>query len=137
MGGRVALAVWDEPAVNAWATIPTRALVELGHSAPPDPNAPGMFALAAPGRLQELLEAAGFLDVLVETVDPSRSHVSVEEYVAETNDLSSVFHETWQALSDVQRQEVVAKIAELAQPYAAADGSLMLSGRSLVAAADA
>src|SRR5437763_5353934 len=46
-GGRVALAVWDEPAVNAWATIPTRALVELGHSARPDPNAPGMVALAA------------------------------------------------------------------------------------------
>ena len=29
-GGRVALAVWDEPPGNPWATITTRALVELG-----------------------------------------------------------------------------------------------------------
>src|SRR5689334_14551756 len=29
-GGRIALAAWDEPTFNAWATIPTTALVELG-----------------------------------------------------------------------------------------------------------
>src|SRR5947209_11559501 len=46
-GGRIALAVWDEPPLNPWATIPTRALVELGHATPPDPDAPGMFTLSA------------------------------------------------------------------------------------------
>src|SRR6185312_85561 len=39
-GGRIALAAWDEPPLNDWATIPTRALVELGHATPPDPDAP-------------------------------------------------------------------------------------------------
>ena len=70
-GGRVALAVWDEPPANPWATITTRALVELGHATEPDPDAPGMFALAPPGRLQEVLEAAGFLEVVVESVEPA------------------------------------------------------------------
>ena len=40
-GGRAALAVWDDAERNPWATIPTPALIELGHAEPPDPAAPG------------------------------------------------------------------------------------------------
>ena len=136
-GGRVALAVWDEPPENPWATIPTRALVELGHTTPLDPDAPGMFALAPPGRLQDVLEAAGFLDVVVGSVEPARAFDSVDEYLAETLDLSSMFGDLFNPLSDEQRTEVVARVTELAQPYAEADGLLRLPTRSLVAAADA
>jgi SAM-dependent methyltransferase len=136
-GGRVALAAWAEPAVNPWATIPTQALVELGHIEPPDPDAPGMFILSAPGRLQELLEDAGFLDVVVEHVDTTRSFTGVGAYVAETYDTSSVFGETFDRLTDAQRESVSARIGELAQPYTAQCGSLTLPGCSLVAAADA
>jgi SAM-dependent methyltransferase len=136
-GGRVALAVWDEPPANPWATIPTRALVELGHTTQPDPDAPGMFALAPPGRLQDLLEGAGFVDVVVETVEPPRAFDSVAEYIAETDDLSSMFGEVFDPLSDEQRAQVIARVTELAQPYIGADGTLRLPARSLVAAADA
>jgi ubiquinone/menaquinone biosynthesis C-methylase UbiE len=136
-GGRIALAVWDQPEVNPWATIATRALVELGHAKPPDPDEPGMFALASPGFLHELLEAAGFLDVLVESVDPVSAFPSVEEYVAETNDISSMFAPLFEPLSAEQRAQVLAKVAALAEPYTEADGSLRFLGRSLVAAADA
>jgi SAM-dependent methyltransferase len=136
-GGRIALAAWDEPEVNAWATIPTRALVELGHLTPPDPDEPGMFILSAPGRLQDLLESAGFLDVVVDSVQTPRSFASVEQYVAETHDISSVFGQTVDPLPALEREAVVRKIAELAQPYTAADGSVSFTGRSLVAAADA
>ncbi len=136
-GGRVALAVWDEPSVNPWATVTTRALSELGHTTQPDPDAPGMFALASPGLLQDVLEAAGFVDVVVELVEPPRAFESVEEYVAETDDLSSMFGDVFDPLSDEQRAEVIAKITELAEPYIEADGSLRFPARSLVAAADA
>jgi len=136
-GGRVALAVWDGPAANPWGTIPTRVLVELGHSSQPDPDAPGMFALAPPGRLRELLEDAGFVDVLVETVEPARAFDSVEEYIAETHDLSSVFGQVFDALSEDQRAQVIGRVAELARPFIGADGMLRLPARSLVAAADA
>ncbi|HUA72968.1 MAG TPA: methyltransferase domain-containing protein [Solirubrobacteraceae bacterium] len=136
-GGRVALAVWDEPPANPWATITTRALVELGHTTQPDPDSPGMFALAPPGRLQDVLEDAGFVDVVVDSVEPPRSFDSVEAYIAETDDLSSLFGEAFDPLSDEQRAEVVARIAQLAQPYVAADGVLRFPARSLVAAADA
>jgi SAM-dependent methyltransferase len=136
-GGRISLAAWDEPEVNAWATIPTDALIELGHATEPDPDAPGMFILSAPGRLQELLEASGFVEVLVEPVQLPQSFEGVEEYVAHTAEISSTFGELLSRLSGSQRAEVVAKIAELAQPYTAADGSVRFPGRSLVAAADA
>jgi SAM-dependent methyltransferase len=135
--GRIALAAWDEPAVNPWATIPTRVLIELGHTEPTDPDAPGMFILSAPGRLQELLEAGGFVDVLVESVETPRSFTGIDNYLAEFRDTSSVFRTVFEPLSEQEREVVARKVAELAQPYTAPDGSLTLPGRSLVAAADA
>jgi SAM-dependent methyltransferase len=136
-GGRAALAVWDSAESNPWATIPGRALVTLGHAEPPDPNVPGMFALAAPGRLRQLLESAGFLDVLVETVELDRPYASVDAFVAETLDLSGVFSGALDGLSETERDAVVTEIASLAAPFTAADGSLALPGASLVAAAGA
>ena len=136
-GGRIALAAWDGPQVNPWATIPTRALIELGYTEPPDPDAPGMFIFAAPGRLRELLEAAGFVDVLVESVDTSRAFTGVAEYLAEFHDTSSVFAEVYDALSEKQREAVGRKMAELSEGFVGPDGSVTLTGRSLVAAADA
>ena len=136
-GGRIALAVWDEPPVNPWATITTRALVELGHTTQPDPDGPGMFALATPGRLQDLLQNAGFLEVAVESVEPPRVFDSLEEYIAETDDLSSMFGEVFDPLPDEQRAQVVRRLTELAQPYVGSDGVLRFPARSLVAAAEA
>ena len=136
-GGAVALAVWDEPPVNPWATTATRALVELGHTKQPDPDAPGMFALAPAGRLEGVLQAAGFVDVVVDTVEPARAFESVGEYIAETDDLSSMFGEVFDPLSEKERAEVVERITTLAQPYVGADGMLRFPARSLVAAADA
>lgn len=136
-GGRAAVAVWDRPEENPWATIPTRALVELGHAQPPDPSEPGMFALADRKRLSELLESAGFTEVSVEAVDVPRVSPGVEDFLAVTCDLSVPFAEACEPLSEGEREEVEALIARLLDPYAAEDGSLQLPGRSLVAAASA
>jgi ubiquinone/menaquinone biosynthesis C-methylase UbiE len=135
-GGRLALAVWDRPDLNPWATIPTRALVELGHAEPPDPSAPGMFALADPERLTGLLESAGLTEVLVESVDLERSERGVGDYLKGTLDLSRPFAEMRQRLSNEQWREVEAKVAELAGPFAS-NGGLSIPARTLVAAASA
>jgi SAM-dependent methyltransferase len=136
-GGSVALAVWDEPEFNPWATIPSRALVELGHTPPPDPDAPGMFALAPADHLRDVLESAGFVEVEIETVDPPRLFPSIDEFVAETNDVSSVFGSIYGPLSDEQRARLLEKIVSLAEPFTEADGSVRFPARSLVAAASA
>jgi ubiquinone/menaquinone biosynthesis C-methylase UbiE len=136
-GGRVAMAVWDSPGVNPWATVPTLTLVQLGHIEPPDPTAPGMFVLADRKRLQSLLEEAGFTEVVVDTVDVRRPSAGVEEYFAETADLNPMFLELRERLSEEQWDEIKARVAEQLEPFVGDDGSLRLSGRSLVAAASA
>jgi SAM-dependent methyltransferase len=135
--GRVALAVWDLPEHNPWTTIPGRALIELGLSAPPDPAAPGMFALSAPGRLGGLLEEAGFAEVVVDAVQLDRTYESVQGWIEETIDLSRMFADVYDVLDAAERAQVGAKIASLAEPYTSERGSLRLTGRSLVAAASA
>ena len=133
-GGRAAVAVWDGPEHNPWATIPTRALVELGLVEPPDPNAPGMFVLGDAERLRGLLEGAGFVEPVVEPVELLRSDEGVEQYLEETLDLSQPFAEVRARLSDEEWAGVEARVAELAAPYAE-NGALRFPARSLGAAA--
>ena len=136
-GGRVALAVWDEPEVNPWATIPTRALVELGHSDPPDPTAPGMFSMSEPGRLRALLEEGGFTEIEVEAIDVTADRDVLEVYLDETTDLSVPFAEVRERLTAEEWPAVVEKVRELTAPFAQSDGALRLPGRALGAAASA
>jgi ubiquinone/menaquinone biosynthesis C-methylase UbiE len=136
-GGRIVLAVWDQEELNPWATLIDRALVELGHVSRWDPGAPGMFALAAPGRLHEMLESAGFVEVLVESVELSRSPRTPAEEIAEELDLSRAFAEAYERLSDEERRTLEDKITALGEPYTDPDGRMIMTGRSLVAAASA
>ena len=135
-GGRVALAVWDEPQRNPWMTIPRQALIEAGHLEAPDPSLPGPFTLAEPGRLHALLDEAGFTEVVLDVVDVERRFPDAESYMASTVEISSVVAERWPGLSDAQRAAIVARVAELAQPFTRADG-IALPGRTLVACASA
>ncbi len=136
-GGRISLAVWDEAAENPWATLPARALVELGHAEAPAEGGPGMFALASLGRLEELLEATGFTGIEVDRVRVTRRFAGADLYVEETLDLSPSFSETWGALSGPAREEVRGRLRELTRAFTADNGSLEVPGRALVACASA
>jgi len=59
-GGTLAFAVWQTPDRNPWAAIPGMTLVQRGHMPPPEPGAPGIFALGSKERLVELVTGAGF-----------------------------------------------------------------------------
>jgi hypothetical protein len=117
-------------------TIPRQALIEAGHLEAPDPSLPGPFTLSEPGRLHALLDEAGFTEVVLDVVDVERRFPDVERYLASTIAISSVVAERWPGLSDAQRAAVVARVAELAQPFTSADG-IALPGRTLVACASA
>jgi SAM-dependent methyltransferase len=136
-GGRAALAVWDTPESNPWATIPRMAMVELGYMEPPDPEIPNQFSLAGDGLLDELLGAAGFLEVKIAPVAMQRSFDSLEQYLAEMIEMSPAFGATAAALSDAERDAIRERVAELARPFTDDDGSLVLPGSSLVCSASA
>ena len=58
--GRLCFAVWGPPDRNLWASIPGMVLVARGHIPPPEPGAPGIFGMADPARITELVTGAGF-----------------------------------------------------------------------------
>ncbi|MBV9818594.1 MAG: methyltransferase domain-containing protein [Solirubrobacterales bacterium] len=136
-GGRAALAVWDAPERNPWATIPSGALAHLGLAEPPDPDAPGRFALSGDGQLSGLLQDAGFTEVAVQAVPLDSRYAGVEDFIAESSDLSPTFSATYHGLDDERRARVVAAISSALAPYATADGAVAVPGSSLVAAASA
>lgn len=136
-GGRYALAVWDAIAANPWATVSGRALVDLGHAEPPSPGAPGPFALGDADRVRALLEGAGFQDIVLEPLAVDRRYPTFDAYLATQLGLSRVFADAYRALGDSEQARIRERMTELAEPYTADDGSLLLPGRTLVAAADA
>jgi SAM-dependent methyltransferase len=136
-GGHAALAVWDEPERNPWATIGSEAMIALGFAAPPEPGEPGMFKLARDGALRELLEMAGLFDVTVTPVAMQRRFDGVDQYIAETLQLSSRFRAVYRELDVDQQAALRTRIARDARAFAAPDGALVLPGSSLLAIAAA
>jgi SAM-dependent methyltransferase len=130
-GGRLVIAVWDAAERNPWATIPQRALVDLGHVEPPAFGRPGMFALADPALIGELIDDAGLFDVELEAIEMPRSYSSLTAWIGETIDLSRGFKNVWAQLADEQRRELRSRIEELAQGFTDADGALGLPAVSL------
>ncbi len=65
-GGTLAFAVWQTPDRNPWAALPGMILVQRGHMPPPEPGAPGIFALGEADRVRELVTGAGFGDPEIE-----------------------------------------------------------------------
>ena len=137
-GGRFALAVWDRDEENPWSTIPTDAVVEGGYMDAPDRTvSPGIFSLADPERLQEMLEEAGFLEVLVESIDVMRDYDGFEDFWEESLDLSPSLDVALGRLTDEQQDDVRRRARLLAEPYTDGNGAVHLPGVSLVASAGA
>ena len=64
--GRLAFVCWQPLEANEWLTVPQAAMAE--HVLPPEPAepaAPGMFALADPARVRQVLGDAGWREVTV------------------------------------------------------------------------
>jgi SAM-dependent methyltransferase len=136
-GGRLAVAVWDVPERNPWATIPTTEIVERGLVPPRDPSGPGMFALSPESKLRDLLEESGFTDVTVDGIELERREDSADEYLNLTRDLSRPFADFLERADADVAGSVIEGIERRLEPYAAEDGAIVLPGRTLVASASA
>ena len=65
--GRLAFVCWQAPQENPWIALPMAAIApHVTLPPPPAVDAPGMFSLADPERIQRLLAEAGFADISVE-----------------------------------------------------------------------
>jgi ubiquinone/menaquinone biosynthesis C-methylase UbiE len=136
-GARVALAAWTGPGENPWASIPSRELVERGHMERPDPSVPSQFAWARAGTIEEHLDAAGFTEYEVDTLDFVNVFASFDDWIAIQIDLASRFREGLERLDAAEREDVLAAVREQAIRYVQEDGSVVLPARTWVAAATA
>lgn len=78
--GRLSFAVWAAPDKNPWAFIPGQVLVERGHVPAPEPGAPGIFAMADPERIRELVTGAGFDSPEIEQVEVAWPYADAGEH---------------------------------------------------------
>ena len=136
-GARVALAAWAGPGENPWASIPTRELVDRGHMEAPDPDAPGQFAWARAGIIEERLNGAGFGEHEVDVVDFILRYSSFDDWIATQRDLATRFREALDGLDAAERDDALAAVRDQAIPFVQEDGSLALPARTWVAAASA
>jgi len=149
-GGRVALAVWDALSANPWALVPRLELIERGLAPAPAPapadgrdrweigqHTPGPFALGAPERVRGLLQQAGFVEARVETIDVAQRHESFDAFWETMLDISRELHDLVLAQPAQEIEQIRSSLEARLEPYTAADGTLAIPGRTLVATASA
>ena len=122
-GGTLAFAVWATPDRNPWAALPGMTLVQRGHMPPPEPGAPGIFAMGEPRRIHELVTGAGF-------DEPELEEIAFEFRYADFDDLwdtlvriTGVLAQVINALPGDERVAVREAIREDLAPYRTDDGS--------------
>ncbi len=139
-GGRLALAVWDAAGANPWAFVPASVLIERGLVPAPSPDGgprPGPFALGDSARIRELLEQAGFVEIVLDTIDVSHTYPDFDAFWETMLDLSRDLHDVVLAQPAAEIVALRDAIAARLELHAGPDGALAIPGRSLVAAASA
>ncbi len=111
-GGRLSFAVWGAPDQNLWAAVPGMALVERGQLPAPEPGAPGIFALADPGRISELVTGAGFAEPSIEQVPVDWGYGDSAEHWDKTLKLAAPIAEAVNGLPPEERDEVRNAVAQ-------------------------
>ena len=133
-GGRLVLATWRGPERNPWVAIGGRILTARGFMPPNEPGAPGMFTMSDHGRVESLLAAAGFTDVLIDDVPVRMPYGDVDEYVTATRDTGGAFARAFNEASEEEQRAITQELAEAFTPFEV-DGGLALPGLALVALA--
>ena len=134
--GRVAIAVWDEPSKNPFFTVAGAALGSVLASPPRNPTAPGPFRLGAPGELERVLRAGGFMDLSVERLTMAFELESVDEYWRIFTQFAAGVADRIAALSDADRARAREAFSAGAEAFMAG-GRLRLRATALCALATA
>ena len=134
-GAHVALAAWTGPEDNEWSAAPVRELTRRGLLEPVEGEGPGQFAWAREGVIAEHLDAAGFVDYEVSTVDFAMRFPSVEDWWLSQIDLSMRTADAAARMDAAARADLLAALDAIAEPWRQDDGALAIPARTWVAAA--
>ena len=121
-GGRLAFSVWGEPAANGWASVPAQAIFEHTGEQPPDPLAPGIFAMASEDRTRELLSEAGLSPLRVERVEMQWAFESPDQHWHYVLDLAGALAMLARSLPEPEQAAIRRLCEERLQPAAGSPG---------------
>ena len=116
-GGKLVLCVLGEPRRNAWMTVPTNAMIELGHVPRHDPGAPDPFRLRDSGRIGAALHGAGFSTCTIEVARLSYRFADADELWAFASELQGPMVLAIEALAEDERHAVRKRIEAHAAPF--------------------
>jgi SAM-dependent methyltransferase len=120
-GGRLAFSVWGDPRRNPWASVPMQVLLEHTGAAPPDPLAPGIFAMASEARTRDLLHGAGLEPKRVEQVEMEMRFDSFDGYWHYVTDLAGAMAMRMRALPEADQLAVREEVERRVAPHAHGD----------------
>lgn len=122
-GGNLAFAVWAAPDRNPWAAVPGMTLVQRGHIPPPDPRAPGIFAMADPDRIIELVTGAGFPEPEIEEIPFAFEYADPDDVWEAIVRIAGPLAEVINGLEDEEKEATRAAILENLEAFRSEDGS--------------
>ena len=132
--GRVCLATWQPLAANDWLLIPGAALLRYGSLPDSDGTAPGMFAQSDPIAVTQVLETAGWRDVVVDPVTVrlrlGGDAADATDYLADTGIARAVLD----TIVPADRDQAIAAVTETLEAHAEADGVCLDAGINLIRA---
>ena len=123
-GGKLSFSVWDAPDKNLWAAVPGMVLVERGHIPPPEPGAPGIFAMADPDRIRELVTGAGFADPEIEHLALVWPYEDTDAHWSFTLKLAGPLADVISKLDEDEREAIRADVKSRIEAAMSEDGSV-------------
>jgi ubiquinone/menaquinone biosynthesis C-methylase UbiE len=130
-GGKLAFAVWTTPDRNLWAFLPAFALVEAGHLDPPEPGAPGIFAMGDQERIRSLVTGAGFADPDIREVTVEWGYSDSGMHWDKTMKLAAPIADAVNSLADDEQERIKELVASRVEERVAEDPAA-LDGRTWV-----
>jgi len=116
-GARFAALVFTTPANNRFQSEPMAILRRHAGAPPPEPQAPGLFALGGPGVLEGLLRDNGFVDIEMTTVRAPLRLPSVDDAVAFLREAAGAYRAVVADLSDAAKAAAWAEVRDCAEQF--------------------
>lgn len=134
-GGRLGALTWGAVADNPWMTSVGMAAMMHGVVAGGPPVGPGgIFSLADPDALEQVVAGAGFADIAVEPVDVVFGAASVDAHIDRVGSLAGPLAAAIAAATPEQSAAFRRTAADLLAPYVTGDG-VAVPGRALLVSA--
>jgi ubiquinone/menaquinone biosynthesis C-methylase UbiE len=121
-GGAVSFSVWGAPEDNQWASAVSRILMQRGHMEPPESDAPGIFALSDPARIQQLFGDAGFGPPQLEEVRVTWRFDDFEHFWRYTNEIAGAVAMVIRQLDEREQAEVRRDLETALDGFKVGDG---------------